>query len=122
MDSSGVNSICEPSTGDWNVTPSSAQPDVGSRWTSLCLRQADIVLLVGHAAGSHAVTDYERWTREHMSYAQNVLVLVHDMDFVERTRAQERKRCGPRQTEEHETPNDRNLVNRSSYITRYTLI
>jgi hypothetical protein len=43
------------------------------------LRQADVVLLVGHAADPHEVTKHEQWAIQHMSYAQNVLVLVHDM-------------------------------------------
>ena len=38
-----------------------------------------MVLLVGHAADPHEVTKHEQWAIQHMSYAQNVLVLVHDM-------------------------------------------
>lgn len=64
-----------------------------SEWTSTCLRQADVVLLVGHASDPHEVTDYEKWAIQHMLYAQNVLILVHDMDWVEKELAKERLRC-----------------------------
>ena len=53
--------------------------DGPSAWTSTCLRQADGGLLGGHAADPHEVTKHEQWAIQHMSYAQNVLVLVHDM-------------------------------------------
>jgi predicted acylesterase/phospholipase RssA/CRP-like cAMP-binding protein len=66
-----------------------------STWTETCLRQADIVLLVGHNADPHDVTEYEKWATSHMSYAQNVLVLIHDMDWVQSTLESERKRCTP---------------------------
>ncbi len=62
-----------------------------SDWTATCLRQADIVLLVGHAADAPDVTDFERWAIQHLSYAQNVLVLLHDMDLVARTEANLRR-------------------------------
>ena len=67
--------------------------DGPSKWTETCLRQADVVLLVGHNADPPDVTDFEKWATKHMSYAQNVLVLIHDMDWVENTLERERKRC-----------------------------
>ena len=75
-----------------------------SDWTATCLRQADVVLLVANAFDPYDVTEFERWAVQHLNYAQNVLVLTHDMDLVERTREAQNMSSRQRQAVQHSKP------------------
>jgi lysophospholipid hydrolase len=55
-----------------------ADTNVQSPWTQTCITQSDCILLVGVAAGSPAVGEYERLLLTTKTTARRELILIHD--------------------------------------------